>query len=264
MRCPRVHGECALFAISGASVQNHPQPPCPERRIELFPHREDPVRRTKRLPHSGFDYEAVYGACAEMVVGYVPLPVGVAGPLLLNGTSYQVPLATVEGALIASTRRGCKAITESGGAAAAVLKQGMTRAPVLLFPSAMRASEFAAWLGDEKNLRRSQATFATTIYNKYINININMCIAEPGHLCDHLALRAADGGERRRRLRYTEMCTHIYASPDRMYAQVSVAVAGKHAYARFACSTGDAMGMNMVSKGVSAVLDVDLIYTMLS
>ena len=35
----------------------------------------------------------------------------------------QVPLATVEGALIASTRRGCKAITECGGASARVLKQ---------------------------------------------------------------------------------------------------------------------------------------------
>ena len=44
----------------------------------------------------GINYEAVHGACAEMVVGYVSLPVGVAGPLLLNGTAYQVPLATVE------------------------------------------------------------------------------------------------------------------------------------------------------------------------
>ena len=54
----------------------------------------------------------------------------------------QVPLATVEGALIASTRRGCKAITEAGGAFASVIRQGMTRAPVLLFPSAMRACVF--------------------------------------------------------------------------------------------------------------------------
>ena len=72
------------------------------------------------LPHaSSFDaptfYGSVLGACAEMVVGYVPLPVGVAGPLLVNGKAYQVPMATVEGTLIASTRRGCKAITESGG-----------------------------------------------------------------------------------------------------------------------------------------------------
>ena len=34
------------------------------------------------LPYEGFDYESVKGACAEMVVGYVPIPVGIAGPLV--------------------------------------------------------------------------------------------------------------------------------------------------------------------------------------
>eukprot|EP00965_Chrysotila_dentata_P064078 2121785-Pleurochrysis_carterae.AAC.3 len=161
------------------------------------------------LPMQGFDYKSVHGVCAEMVVGYVPLPVGVAGPLLLNGKQYQVPLATVEGALIASTRRGCKAISESGGASARVTKQGMTRAPVLLFPSAMRACDFQEWIESADNLPRVQEKFAST--------------SRFGRL-----------------------------------QSVKVAVAGKQAYARFCCATGDAMGMNMVSKGVNAVLD-DLI-----
>jgi len=159
------------------------------------------------VPHEGgFDYDTVHGACAEMVIGYIPLPVGVAGPLRLNGKTYHVPLATVEGALIASTRRGCKAITESGGASAAVLKQGMTRAPVLRFPSAMRAAAFAIWLHEPANLGVAQAQFGTTTrYGRLVSI--------------------------------------------------SVTVAGRYAYARFVCATADAMGMNMVSKGVSAVLD---------
>lgn len=98
------------------------------------------------LPYQGLDYASIHGACAEMVVGYVPLPVGVAGPLLLNGELLQLPMATVEGTLIASTRRGCKAITESGGASAVVMQHMMSRAPVLLFPSAMRAAAFKEWM----------------------------------------------------------------------------------------------------------------------
>ena len=36
---------------------------------------------------------------------------------------------------------------------------------------------------------------------------------------------------------------------------IQCAIAGKNVYMRFRCSTGDAMGMNMVSKGVQNVLD---------
>lgn len=36
---------------------------------------------------------------------------------------------------------------------------------------------------------------------------------------------------------------------------IQCAIAGKNLYMRFRCSTGDAMGMNMVSKGVQNVLD---------
>ncbi|KAF9605673.1 hypothetical protein IFM89_018016 [Coptis chinensis] len=62
------------------------------------------------LPLDGFDYESILGQCCEMPVGYVQIPVGITGPLLLNRTEYSVPMATTEGCLVASTNRGCKAI----------------------------------------------------------------------------------------------------------------------------------------------------------
>ncbi|XP_058777654.1 3-hydroxy-3-methylglutaryl-coenzyme A reductase 1-like [Vicia villosa] len=85
------------------------------------------------LPIENFDYDSILGQCCEMPIGFVQIPVGVAGPLLLDGKEFTVPMATTEGCLVASTNRGCKAIYVSGGASAVVLRDGMTRAPVVRF-----------------------------------------------------------------------------------------------------------------------------------
>lgn len=58
------------------------------------------------MPYRDYDYSKVMGACCENVVGYVPIPLGVAGPLLLDDQLYYIPMATTEGCLVASTNRG--------------------------------------------------------------------------------------------------------------------------------------------------------------
>ena len=64
---------------------------------------------------SDYDYSLVLGACCENVVGYIPLPLGIAGPLKIDGELYPIPMATAEGTLVASTSRGCKALNSGGG-----------------------------------------------------------------------------------------------------------------------------------------------------
>lgn len=66
----------------------------------------------------------------ENMIGAAQLPMGVAGPLRIAHTDYYVPLATTEGALVASLNRGCKAIAESGGASVDSYRVGATRGPV--------------------------------------------------------------------------------------------------------------------------------------
>jgi hydroxymethylglutaryl-CoA reductase (NADPH) len=66
----------------------------------------------------------------ENMIGAAQIPMGIAGPLRIARTDYFIPLATTEGALVASVNRGCKAITASGGAAVDSYRVGATRGPV--------------------------------------------------------------------------------------------------------------------------------------
>lgn len=96
-------------------------------------------------------------------MGYIPIPVGIAGPLLLDGKEYSVPMATTEGCLVASTNRGCKAIYLCGGAASVVLRDGMTRAPVVRFATAKRAAELKFFLEDPMNF-----DIISVVFNKSV------------------------------------------------------------------------------------------------
>jgi len=86
----------------------------------------------------------------ENMIGSVEVPVGIAGPLLFDGGQAHglvyAPLATTEGALVASVTRGAKAISLSGGVSTAVLCQRMTRVPVFLFAELKSAMRFCQWI----------------------------------------------------------------------------------------------------------------------
>ena len=96
------------------------------------------------------EYASVSGRNAENVIGSVPIPLGVAGPITIDGEyakgDFYVPLATTEGALIAGVNRGMKALSASGGVKALVIKDAMARAPLFEFESIKQVSEFLKWL----------------------------------------------------------------------------------------------------------------------
>lgn len=108
----------------------------------------------------------------ENMIGTVQVPLGFVGPLRINGDhasgEFLVPMATTEGALLASVNRGCSVITASGGASALIVKDAMTRAPVFRVRDSRHAVEVAAWV--DKNLDRlRKAVEETTSHGKLLS-----------------------------------------------------------------------------------------------
>ena len=93
---------------------------------------------------------AVLAGNIENFIGVAQVPIGVAGPLLVDGEhargTFYVPLATTEGALVASYNRGMKLVYAAGGARATVVADVMQRAPAFGFDSAREARAFGDWV----------------------------------------------------------------------------------------------------------------------
>ena len=119
-----------------------------------------------------FDPEILSGN-VEAFMGVAQVPIGLAGPLLVDGEHAQgefyVPMATAEGTLVASYNRGMRLLHEAGGVKTTIIDDRMQRAPAFIFPSAREAREFGHWLtahfGEIK-----QAAEATTSAGKLQDI----------------------------------------------------------------------------------------------
>ncbi len=111
-------------------------------------------RSDSALEHVGsysFDPAETAGN-VEHFIGAAQVPLGVAGPLLVNGEhakdEFYVPMATAEGTLVASYNRGMRLLHEAGGVHVSITDDRMQRAPVFIFPSAREARDFGVWLAD--------------------------------------------------------------------------------------------------------------------
>jgi len=100
----------------------------------------------------------------ENFIGVAQVPIGLAGPLLVNGEHAQgefyVPMATTEGTLVASYNRGMRLLHAAGGAKVTVVDDAMQRAPVFIFEDAREARDFGLWV--EENFSRIKACAEST------------------------------------------------------------------------------------------------------
>ncbi|MFP4065109.1 MAG: 3-hydroxy-3-methylglutaryl-CoA reductase, partial [Bacteroidales bacterium] len=152
------------------------------------------------LHNSVIDPELARGNI-ENIIGFAQLPVGVIGPLTINGEhtdgDLYVPLGTSEGALVASYNRGARAISLSGGVNVLVTKDQIQRAPYFILENVFRAKDFTTWLAANFDKLR-EVTGQSTNHGKL-----------------------------------TGYSTYIH---------------GRIVYVRLEFSSGDAMGMNMITR----------------
>ena len=120
------------------------------------------------LEHVGaFSFDpGVLPGNVENFSGVAQVPLGVAGPLRMNGEHAQgdffVPLATTEGTLVASYNRGMRLLNECGGVKATVVEDSMQRAPVFIFGDALAAREFGCWVEEHEHEIRAVAEATTS------------------------------------------------------------------------------------------------------
>jgi hydroxymethylglutaryl-CoA reductase (NADPH) len=111
----------------------------------------------------------------ESFFGVAQVPIGLAGPIKVNGEYAQgeflVPLATTEGTLVASYNRGIKVINLSGGVTCTVSDDRMQRAPVFVFASAREARDFRDWVTGHLD-EIAQAAEATSSVAKLLDIDM--------------------------------------------------------------------------------------------
>ncbi|QCC46770.1 hydroxymethylglutaryl-CoA reductase (NADPH) [Halobellus limi] len=109
----------------------------------------------------------------ENMLGAVQVPMGVAGPVSVNGGAAggetYLPMATTEGALLASVNRGCSVLSAAGGANARVIKSGMTRAPVFRVEDVVEAEALVAWVRDNTD-RLVEAAESTTSHGELLDV----------------------------------------------------------------------------------------------
>ncbi len=103
----------------------------------------------------------------ENFTGVAQIPLGFAGPLLVDGEhakgEFLIPMCTSEGTLVASYNRGMKLINMCGGVKVTVIEDRMQRSPAFAFDSAREGRDFILWIDEHMDEIRRHAESASKV-----------------------------------------------------------------------------------------------------
>lgn len=202
----------------------------------------DPEIR-KLLLNTSTDDLASYEGNIENAIGLLKIPIGIAGPLRVNGLSakgdYLVPLATTEAALVASYHRGSKAITAAGGCSALVLYESINRAPAFIFKTAVEACQFVVWAVNHFETFQTIAA-TTTAHGKLIDLG---CTVEGNHVYTNFEFTSGDAsGQNMVTLAAQAICDEIIRScpikPEKHYIESNLSGDKKSSARAFTSARG--------------------------
>ena len=147
-----------------------------------YSHSDVDERREAVEKFTGTDLEHISKYCfdseaasknIENMIGATQMPLGYAGPIRINGDcangEFIIPLATTEGALVASIARGMSVINEAGGARVKIFRDGMTRAPVFRTDGIDHCQKTIEWIDGNAEYLSSVAE-KTTSHGKLASI----------------------------------------------------------------------------------------------
>lgn len=198
------NGEIKLYEVEKYSSSNKEAIDIRRKFIE-----EATRSKLDKIADYTIDMESASKKNIENPIGTIQIPIGIAGPLKINGEhvddKFYIPLATSEGALVASVNRGCSTITEAGGVNTKIIDDKMTRAPVIKTKSVNESVEVKKWFEDNFQKLKKIAE-STTNHGKLLKID-------------------------------------------------PILLVGNYVYPRFVYSTGDSMGMNMVTIATEKIID---------
>ncbi len=129
-----------------------------------------------KLKHIGYFSEDPrnFKGNIENLIGVCQIPIGIAGPLLINGKNakgyFYIPMATTEGALVATYHQGMRIITKAGGVNASILSGQIHISPVFFVEGLSDAQRFIKWVNSNFSFIKQEAE-KTTDHGKLLKIN---------------------------------------------------------------------------------------------